>query len=61
MEYTIWNLPDDFWALEDIWDEIICKIPEEQTIRDSDLSDKEKVILYAIMAKQEKLIELREE
>ena len=57
MEYTIWNLPNDFWALEDIFDEIICKIPEEQTIPDSDLSDKEKAILYAIIAKQEKLIE----
>tara|TARA_R110001606_G_scaffold335082_1_gene483067 strand:- start:1348 stop:1527 length:180 start_codon:yes stop_codon:yes gene_type:complete len=56
MEYNIWNLPNDFWALEDIYDEIICKIPEEQTIPDSDLSDKEKAILYAIASKQLKLI-----
>ena len=54
MEYTIWNLPNDFWALQDIFDGIKWNLPEEQT-------QKEKNLLNAILLKQKKLIELMEE
>tara|TARA_R110001599_G_scaffold281270_1_gene482974 strand:+ start:1756 stop:1920 length:165 start_codon:yes stop_codon:yes gene_type:complete len=54
MEYNIWNLPDEMWALYEVFRSIDWNKPEEQT-------PEEKTLLNAIIAKQKKIIQLMDE
>ena len=53
-KHTIWNLPDEMWALYEVFRSIDWNKPEEQ-------SPKEKALLNAVIAKQEKIIESMED